>query len=81
MCKNEKVVPLPLVNKIYEGVLNLDDYKLNFGLCKALGNVLDDLGDSIYKIDLRNNGIEDSDFAEIVKGALKNPHIKALAIR
>ena len=57
MCKNEKVVPLPIINKIYDGVLYLDDYKLNFGLCKALGNVLDDLGDTIHKIDLRNNGI------------------------
>jgi hypothetical protein len=81
MCKNEKVVPLPIINKIYEGVLSLDDYKLNFGICKALGNVLDDLGDSIYKIYLRNNGITDSDFAEILKGALTNPHIKSLAIR
>ena len=26
MCKNEKVVPLPIVNKIFEGVLYLDDY-------------------------------------------------------
>jgi hypothetical protein len=43
---------------------------LNFGLCKALGNVLDDLGDTIYKIDMRNNGISDSDFAEVIKGAL-----------
>jgi hypothetical protein len=81
MCKNEKVVPLPIVNKIFEGVLYLDDYKLNFGLCKALGNVLDDLGDSIYKLDLRNNGITDSDFAEVIKGALQNPHIKSICFR
>jgi hypothetical protein len=26
MCKNEKVVPLPIMNKIFEGVLYLDDY-------------------------------------------------------
>lgn len=26
MCKNEKVVPLPIINKIFEGVLYLDDY-------------------------------------------------------
>jgi hypothetical protein len=45
MCKNEKVLPLPIITKINEGVLCLDDYKLNFGLCKALGNVLDDLDD------------------------------------
>lgn len=81
MCKNEKVVPLPIINKIFESVLYLDDYKLNFGLCKALGNVLDDLGDSIYKLDLRNNGITDSDFAEVIKGALQNPHIKSICLR
>lgn len=81
MCKNEKVVPLPIVNKIIDGVLDLNDYKLNFGLCKALGNVLDDLGDTIHKIDLKNNGITDSDYAEVVKGALQNPHIKSLSLR
>lgn len=80
MCKNEKVLPLPIINKIFEGVLSLDDYKLNYGLCKALGNVLEDLGDSIHKIDLRNNGIVDVDYAEIIKGALKNPHIRSLAL-
>jgi hypothetical protein len=69
-CKNEKVLPLPIISKIFEGVLCLDDYKLNFGLCKALGNVLDDLRETIYKIDLRNNGINDLDFAEIIKGSL-----------
>ncbi len=81
MCKNEKVLPLPIISKISEGVLSLDDYKLNFGLCKALSNVLDDLDDSIFKIDLRNNGITDSDFAEVIRGAIKNPHIKSLSIR
>ena len=81
MCKNEKVLPLPIINKIFEGVLTLDDYKLNYGLCKALGNVLDDLGDQIYKIDLHNNGISDLDFAEILRGAIKNPHIRSLSIR
>lgn len=81
MCKNEKVLPLPIISKIRQGVLSLGDYKLNFGLCKALSNVLDDLDDSIFKIDLRNNGITDSDFAEIIRGAIKNPHIKCLSIR
>lgn len=81
MCKNEKVLPLPIINKISEGVLRLDDYKLNFGLCKALGDVLDDLGETITTIDLRNNGIDDSDFAVIIEGALLNPHIKSLSLR
>ena len=75
------MLPLPIVNKIYEGVLQLDDYKLNYGLCKALGNVLEDLGTSIYKIALRNNGIIDADYAEVIRGALKNPNIRSLAIR
>ena len=81
MCKEEKVLPLPIIHKIFEGVLTLDDYKLNFGLCKALGNVLDDLGDSLYKIDLRNNGISDYDYAEIIRGAINNPNIRALTLR
>jgi len=44
-CRNEKVLPLPIISKINEGVLSLDDYKLNFGLCKALGTVFEDLDD------------------------------------
>ena len=54
MCKEEKVLPLPIIHKIFEGVLTLDDYKLNFGLCKALGNVLDDLGDFLLRVGNRN---------------------------
>lgn len=81
MCKTEKVLPLPIVNKISEGVLRLEDYKLNFGLCKALGNVLDDLGESITKIVLKNNGIEDLDFSLIILGAIQNPFIKSLTIK
>jgi hypothetical protein len=81
MCKNERVLPLPIINKISEGVLRLDDYKLNNGLCKALGDVLDDLGETITKIDLRNNGIDDYDFAAIIKGAIQNPHIRSISNR
>lgn len=62
-CKNEKVLPLPILNKIEDGVLALEDYKLNFGLCKALGGVLGDLGALIRKIVLKNNGITDSGYA------------------
>lgn len=80
-CKNEKVLPLPILNKIEDGVLALDDYKLNFGLCKALGNVLDDLGSLIRKIVLKNNGINDLAYAEILNGALQNKYIKSLHIK
>jgi hypothetical protein len=74
-------LPLPITNKIVEGVLRLDDYKLNLGLCNALGNVLEDLGEAITTIDLRNNGINDYDFAHILRGAVLNPHIKSISIR
>ena len=80
-CRNEKVLPLPIISKINEGVLSLDDYKLNFGLCKALGNVFEDLDDQIYKIDLRNNGLTDHDFAEILRGSIKNKNIKSFCLR
>jgi len=59
ICKNERVLPLPIISKINEGVLELDEYKLNQGLCRALAGVLGDLGDSIFKIALSNNGIQD----------------------
>lgn len=80
-CKNEKVLPLPILNKIEDGVLALEDYKLNYGLCVALGSVLDDLGALIRKIVLRNNGITDSGYAVLLEGALKNKNIKSLHLR
>ena len=51
-------------------MLSLEDYKLNYGLCKALGSVLDDLGNLIRKIVLKNNGINDDSYALILEGAL-----------
>ena len=30
-CRTEKVLPLPTIHKIIDGVLTLDDYKLNSG--------------------------------------------------
>lgn len=80
-CKNEKVLPLPILNKIEDGVLALEDYKLNYGLCKALGSVLDDLGGLIRKIVLKNNGINDESYAIILEGALKNKNIKSLHLK
>ncbi|CDW82841.1 UNKNOWN [Stylonychia lemnae] len=80
-CKNEKVLPLPILNKIVDGILSLEDYKLNFGLCKALGSVLDDLGNLIHKIVLKNNGINDVCYSMILEGALQNPFIKSLHLK
>lgn len=40
-----------------------------------------DLGDQIRKIVLKNNGIDDKAYSQIIKGALKNPNIKSLIIR
>lgn len=62
-------------------MLALEDYKLNLGLCKALGSVLDDLGALIRKIVLRNNGINDESYAIILDGALQNKNIKSLHLR
>lgn len=80
-CKNEKVLPLPILSKIEDCVLSLDDYKLNFGLCKALGGVFGDLGALIKKIVLRNNGITDLGYAQMLEGAFKNRNITALHLK
>ena len=79
-CKTEQVLPLPIIHKISQGVLALEDYRLNSGICTALASVLEDLGSAIHKIVLKNNGITDSSYAEIIKGAIKNPNIKSLAL-
>eukprot|EP00347_Sterkiella_histriomuscorum_P021600 403333417 len=80
-CKNEQVLPLPILSKIEDGVLSLDDYKLNFGLCKALGSVLEDLGGLIRKLVLKNNGINDKSYSILLEGALRNRNIKSLHLK
>ena len=64
-----------------DGVLSLEDYKLNIGLCSALSLVFEDLGPKIYKLVLQNNGITDSDYAELLRGAIKNPYITSFILR
>ena len=54
---------MPILQKITDRVLRLEDYKLNSGLCKAIGSIREDLGSQIFKIVLVNNGIDDEAYA------------------
>lgn len=65
---------LPIFTRIKDNVLTLTGYKLNSGVCKALGIYL---AESNWRIDksfllkelvLDNNGNSDEDFAEILAG-------------
>lgn len=42
---------------------------------------MDDLGNLIRKIVLKNNGINDESYALILEGALKNKYIKSLHLK
>ena len=81
ICKNEHVLPLPVIDKIVDKVLLLEHYKLDLGHCKAIGSSLEQLGNYIRKIELNENGINDEGFSYIINGAIKNRHIKALVIK
>ena len=72
--KEENVQDLPIFAKIKDNELSLTNYRLNSGVCRALGVYL---AESNWRIDksyllkelvLDNNDITDEDFAEILAG-------------
>ena len=66
-----------------DGTLSLTGYKLNTGLCTALGNFL---GKNIHSdnpyivrsLILDDNGISDDDFANILRGICQQGYLRIL---
>lgn len=85
LCQKEQVVPLPILNRLELGdslrVLSLEDYTVNDGQAKCLGECLGRFGPGAFtKIYLYNNGLKDRPLAAIFEGASRNQHISSLEV-
>ena len=74
-------VILPILNRVVAKSLILINYKLNFGVCSALGNSLQGNSKLLTKICLDNNGCLDLDFAKILTGLKHLDNIKSIVYR
>lgn len=85
LCRKEQVVPLPILNRLELGdslrVLSLEDYTVNEGQAKCLGECLGRFGPGAFtKLYLYNNGLKDKALAAIFLGAARNQHISSLEV-
>ena len=82
--QEEKVVDLPAFAKVKDSKLQLVNYPLNCGLCKAMGQYLINsswrinLSYILLHLHLDNNRITDSDFANILKGVCVQQQLSSL---
>ena len=79
-CIKAKVVPLPMLGKLRNGVLALENYKLNRGLCEALGSTVLRTTRGIRKLVLHNNGITDGELRQILEGLRENRDLRNLSL-
>jgi len=85
LCAKEQVVPLPILNRLEHGgslkVLSLEDYNVNAGQAKCLGECLGKFGPGAFtKIYMYNNGLKDRQLAALLEGASRNPHVASLEV-
>ena len=50
ICEEEGVVPVPILSNLKDSVLNLDNYSMNAGICKALGKCFEHHSTGIRKV-------------------------------
>lgn len=75
LCRKEKVLALPLAQKIVNKTLNLQGYGMNNGQCKGLALHISVLKEEIEQLFMTQNGITDVGIESIVRGIIKNPAI------
>ena len=80
-CMENKVVPLPAFDKIRNNNFVLEGYKLNPGVCKAIGTAVQEYEKPINKILLSNNGLSDEMLSNIVHGFKHNEELSGLTIK
>ena len=74
-------MPLPAFDKIRGNNFVLEGYKLNPGVCKAIGTAFKEYEKPINKILLSNNGVSDEMLAHIVNGFKHNEELSGLTIK
>lgn len=58
-CKEENVLALPMLNRLKDKKLVLNNYRMNEGISKALSAAIKELGEYIEVIGLESNDIND----------------------
>lgn len=65
-CQNQGVVALPILFKILNKKLVLNEYTLNTGLCESLASSFSNMPGCIKQISLTQNGLKDAQLAIII---------------
>ncbi|CAI2364707.1 unnamed protein product [Moneuplotes crassus] len=79
-CKEENVLAVPVINKLKEKKLILENYRMNEGLAKALEAAIEELAEYIEVIALKSNDMNDASLSKIINGVSSNPYMKTLKI-
>ena len=59
---------LPIINKVQDGVLALQDYTLSIGQCRGLARVLAKTKLRLETVFLDNCGVDDAEAANLLRG-------------
>ena len=79
MCRDNDVeLELPLMERVFNGNLSLQDYKLTSKHCKSLAECVHFLKDPLKRLQLENVGITDKDFAVILTSLQEVKDFKAI---
>ena len=72
---------MPILNKMEDQVLALEDYTLNREQIKCLSQCIQNFSSNAFrKVYLNNNGLKDIEIAEFLEGLVQNKNINAIEI-
>ena len=74
-CSQNLVVSLPLLLKIKDKKLILENYQLNYGLCTAIAMAFESFEDIATEFILSGNKMTDEDFAMVLRGMTKLTYV------
>ena len=67
-CMRDKTLALPIMTKIFDGVLIIRNFKINQGLARAIYGQLIIQNNRVQKLYLENNGVDGNQLALILEG-------------
>ncbi|CAI2382226.1 unnamed protein product [Moneuplotes crassus] len=79
-CKEENVLAVPVINKLKDKKLILENYRMNEGLAKALEAAIEELAEYLEVLALKSNDMNDASLASIIKGVCTNPYVTTIKI-
>jgi hypothetical protein len=80
-CKENKIPTLPILFKILNKRLKLDQYVLNKESTAALSQILTEFPDILEKINFSKNGIKDSQMAQLIEAFSKLDRFSSFVIK